>query len=164
MSEQPKDAERHPKQPEHFHSPAEWDAYLEGLNGRPLHMYAWSRPVRFIAVAQASSVAEARELILEEIESSHDGSCPEREAADKFVREFQPTIWHGPNAEFTLTDSAEARENEAYAEKLRTRLQALETELRALAKRWKAYSPSDPFKQRANCGCELLALLDRREK
>lgn len=88
------------------------------------HMYVWTKQPFFHAVAQALTVAEARELLLEEI-GGGDGSCPEREAAAKWVREYQPTIFHMSNAEFSLTDSAELREQEAYVEKLQQEIKTL---------------------------------------
>jgi hypothetical protein len=89
------------------------------------HMYVWTKQSFFHAVAQALNVAEARELLLEEI-GGGDGSCPEREAAAKWVRENQPTIFHRSNAEFSLTDSAELREQEAYVETLQKKIKELE--------------------------------------
>ena len=92
------------------------------------HMYIWTRQPFFHAVAQAESVDEARELLLEEI-GGGDGSCPEREKAAKWVREQQPTIFHRSNAEFSLTDSAELREQEAYVEKLQKEIKELKSAL-----------------------------------
>jgi hypothetical protein len=89
---------------------------------KTMHMYVWTRQPDFFAVAQAANVADAREVLLEEIGSSGDGSCPEREAAAEWVRTQGPTIWHQRNAEFTLTDSAELRENELLLEKLQKQL------------------------------------------
>src|SRR6202453_3980265 len=88
------------------------------------HMYVWTNPSFFHAVAQATSVAEARELLLEEI-GSGDGSCPERGHAAKLVRELQPSIFHRSNAEFCLTDSAELREQEAYTKTLQDKIAEL---------------------------------------
>ena len=87
------------------------------------HMYVWTKQPFFHAVAQAVNVAEARTLLLEEI-GGGDGSCPEREAAAKWVREQQPNIFHRSNAEFSLTDSAELREQETHSEMLNKRLEA----------------------------------------
>jgi hypothetical protein len=89
-------------------------------------MYVWTKQPFFHAVAQALSVAEARDLLLEEI-GGGDGSCPEREAAAKWVRKMQPTIFHRSNAEFSLTDSAELREQEAYVETLQAKIKSLES-------------------------------------
>jgi len=81
----------------------------------PLHMYCWSKPPSFIAVAQAHNVNEARKLVLLQI-GHGDGSCPEREKAAEWVQANTPTIWHGPNAEFELTDNAELIEQLAFLE------------------------------------------------
>lgn len=83
---------------------------------RAYHMYVWYDSLAYIAVAQARSVDEARALVLPEI-GGGDGSCPEREKASKCVRETTPVIWHGANAEFVLTDSAEQREQADFYEK-----------------------------------------------
>ena len=56
-------------------------------------MYVWSDHLRFLAVAQAHNVEEARAVLLEEIGTSNDGSCPEREAADNFVRAGVEEQW-----------------------------------------------------------------------
>ncbi len=93
---------------------------------KTMHLHVWSREPFFFAVAQAENVKAARELLLEEIGSSGDGSCPEREAAAEWVRTMQPHIWHRGNAEFALTDSAELRENELLVERLQKRIAALE--------------------------------------
>jgi hypothetical protein len=88
------------------------------------HMYVWTKRAFFHAVAQATSVTEARELLLEEI-GGGDGSCPEREHAAKLVRELQPSIFHRSNAEFCLTDSAELREMDAYTKTLQDKIAEL---------------------------------------
>jgi hypothetical protein len=90
-----------------------------------MHMFVWLGAPMFLAVAQARSVAEARELLLDEIGAGSDGSCPERERAAKFVKEKGPSIWHGPNAEFALTDSAEVRELEVNWKKAEDELKRL---------------------------------------
>jgi len=95
------------------------------LQQYPVHMYVWSRPPSFIAIAQAKSVAQARELVLQEIGSGSDGSCPERDKAWAYVTANTPGIWHGPNAEFALTDSAELTEVEAYAESKEREIKSL---------------------------------------
>ena len=96
----------------------------ESSTSRIWHMYVWTKQPFFHAVAQAENVAEARELLLEEI-GGGDGSCPEREAAAKWVKEQQPTIFHCSNAEFSLTDSTELREQEAYVEQLQKEIKSL---------------------------------------
>jgi hypothetical protein len=89
---------------------------------KTMHMYVWSKAVCFLAAVQAENVNAARKLLLEEIDGSGDGSCPERMAAEKEIREFQPKIFHRANAEFALTESAELREVETENEKLRKQL------------------------------------------
>lgn len=96
-----------------------------------MHFYCWSLPPRFIAVAQASSVAEARKLVLEQV-GHGDGSCPERDFAAKWINEQTPGIWHGPAAEFALTDSSELIEMLAWMERKDKRILELENELTAL--------------------------------
>jgi len=98
---------------------------------RNWHMYVWTKQPFFHAVAQAVSVDEARNLLLEEI-GGGDGSCPEREAAARWVREQQPSIYHRSNAEFSLTDSAELREQEAYVETLQKQIAAEDREIERL--------------------------------
>lgn len=89
-----------------------------------MHMYVWTHEPFFFAVAQAEDVATARQLLLDECGGT-DGSCPERGAAAEWIREQTPTIWHGRNAEFALTDSAELRENDLLVERLQKELAEL---------------------------------------
>lgn len=96
---------------------------------RSLHFYCWSLQPKFIAVAQAKSVAEARHLVLTQIGETLDGSCPERAKAYEYVVKNTPAIWHFAQAEFALTDSAELEEQEAYSEQLNKRIQELESAL-----------------------------------
>lgn len=84
-------------------------------NVLPMHMYCWSRPPSFIAVAQARNVNEARKLVLLQV-GHGDGSCPERDKAAEWIKGNNPTIWHGPNAEFELTDSAELADQATFLE------------------------------------------------
>lgn len=97
-----------------------------------MNMYVWSRPSTFLAVAQAGSVAEARARMLQEIGESGDGSCPERDKARAIILAETPSIWHGVNAEFALTDSAELREADNYREGIEAKLKAAESELERL--------------------------------
>lgn len=92
---------------------------------KQFHMYVWTKEPFFYSVAQAESVGEARQLMLDEI-GSGDGSCPEREKAATWVREQSPYIFHRENATFGLTDSAEIAEMSAYTEKLQAKLKAAE--------------------------------------
>lgn len=97
----------------------------------PMHMYVWSIKPTFMAVAQAASVEEARAELLkqDELGESGDGSCPERDEARRFILGRMPLIWHGPNAEFVLTDSAELREHEQWA---RNQIKAKDAEVASL--------------------------------
>jgi hypothetical protein len=94
-----------------------------------MKMYCWSDRFSFLAVAQASSVAEAREAMLLEMGESGDGSCPERDAARRQIVTTNPEIWQGTNAEFALTDSAELSEMGDYVQRLNARIGELEAEL-----------------------------------
>lgn len=106
-----------------------------------MRMYVWSRKPFFIAVAQARIVAEARILVLAQIESREDdASCPERAAAIRFINANTPEIWFGPNAEFALTDSAELREEEAQSERLRKEVKDL-TEFLDWCRKDRTYAP-----------------------
>lgn len=93
-----------------------------------MHMYVWTRQPFFFAVAQAPTAEKAREKMLLEI-GDPDGSCPERREAHEFVKNNTPSIWHGTNAEFALTDSAERIEMGLEIERLAKELQALRREL-----------------------------------
>ncbi len=88
-----------------------------------MKMYVWSDHYSFIGIAQAESVAQARQRMLEEVGESGDGSCPERDKARRTILQEAPNIWYGVNAEFALTDSAERRETVAENERLRTALE-----------------------------------------
>jgi hypothetical protein len=74
-----------------------------------MHQFIW-RGWGFLAVAQADSIAQARELLKEEYGGGGDLSTPIRCAAEKHIAEFHPEIFHGGNAEFVLTESAETEE------------------------------------------------------
>jgi NTP pyrophosphatase (non-canonical NTP hydrolase) len=126
---------------------------------KQFHMYTWHR-VHFIAAVQASSVAEARALLLEEIGSSGDGSCPEREAAVEWISRQNPHVFHRANAEFALTYSGELREQEVYAEIWKKRAEEAEAKLaQAVAEEREAcakiadgelYNPTDGWPYSSN--------------
>lgn len=94
-------------------------------------LYIWTDLVSFMGIAHASSVAEARQLLLDSGELSGDGSCPEREKARLVVMEQTPAIYVGRTAEFVLTDSAELREMEEYSRKQEKTIQELKAALEA---------------------------------
>jgi hypothetical protein len=75
------------------------------------HQYVW-RGWGFLAVVQAASVASAREVLNQQIEEhgSGDKSTPIRLQAIATIKELTPEIFHGPNAEFVLTENAETEE------------------------------------------------------
>lgn len=97
-----------------------------------MHMYVWSRSPFFHAVAQASSAADARRLILAQIGDADDSS---REAR-RWVEENTPAIWHGPNSEFALTDSAELQEQEKCNDDLRSQNSELQKRIAGLEGIW----------------------------
>jgi hypothetical protein len=74
-----------------------------------MSQYIW-RGWGFLAVAQAASIAEARALLDEECDGDGGTSTPIRMQAWKRIRESTPTIFHGPNSEFVLSESAETEE------------------------------------------------------
>ncbi len=85
-----------------------------------MRMYVWSVRPKWLAVAHATSVTEARALLLRQdaIGESGDGSCAVRDAARKYVLETEPIHWMGQNAEFILSDSSELQEQEDYSQHL----------------------------------------------
>lgn len=99
-----------------------------------MRMYVWSVKPKWLAVAHASSVAEARDLLLsqDQIGESGDGPCVVRETARKYVTEHEPTHWMGPNGEFALTSSAELEEQEEYSRVLYALAVDLATALKEL--------------------------------
>ena len=130
-----------------------------------MHMYVWSRKPTFIAVAQAPSIEEARRALLSEDElgESGDGSCPERDEARKVVLETHPNIWHGTNAEFALTDSAELRE---YRDWSRKQIDGLKRQLaEETSKRIGAeHAVADAISTLATRTAELAAMLSKRQE
>lgn len=108
------------------------------------HMHVWHDPLRFLAVANARSIEEARKLVLAtDLGDSGDGSCPEHDLARKAILEMHPTIWHRGNAEFALKDSAELREQEEYsrvksaeAERLRGLLRGALEKIEPFERKW----------------------------
>jgi hypothetical protein len=127
---------------------------------RQMHMYVWSHFADYIAVVQASSVEEARALLLEEI-GGGDSSCPEREKAAKYVQENTPAIWYGPNAAFALTDSAEQREQIDYYEKklVAARADALEYAAQIADAHW---PESGHVHQDGAVSCQMTVSVDIR--
>lgn len=86
-------------------------------------MYCWSVASQFFAVAQATSVAQARKIMLKEIDASlRKDQTPELNKAARHVVAKSPSIWNGANAEFALTDSAALQEADAYSEQLNKKL------------------------------------------
>lgn len=107
------------------------NARLRTQSDGRVKMYTWWKPAWFLAVAQARSVSEARQLLLKgELGDSGDGSCPERDRARQLILEETPSMWIGANAEFMLNVNAELREQEDYSEKLFRENAQLRAELR----------------------------------
>ena len=74
-----------------------------------MHQYIW-RGWGFLAVVQAESVTQARELINREMDGSGDKSTPIRLQAIARVKDMTPEIFHRENAEFILSESADTEE------------------------------------------------------
>jgi len=125
------------------HAPKHMEAAIKESRS-PMHMYVWTDLVSFLAVAQASSVADARRAMLVEMGESGDGSCFERDRARNTVLNQTPSIWHGTNAAFALSESAESRENAALCEKY---LQEVE-QLRKRVQELEAAKPTSPLYDR----------------
>ncbi len=85
-----------------------------------MKLHIWTDMLSYLAVAHADSVSDARRLLLEESDlgESGDGSCPERDKARCAILDEQPALYVSRVAEFTLSDSAQLREMEGYAETL----------------------------------------------
>lgn len=88
-------------------------------------MYVWRQHPTFTAMAHATSVAEARELVLQDSGSPGDESCPMRKLGIDFVMNNTPEIFYRENAEFVLTDSAELQEMEKYCQVLSEHIRSL---------------------------------------
>lgn len=73
--------------------------------------FVWRNEPKFLAVAHAETVDEARGLLRYEM-GDGDGSSPIRDEARRFIQENTPAIWVGHAADFVLTDSAELIEQE----------------------------------------------------
>ena len=92
-----------------------------------MHMYVWSRASLFYAVAQAESVEKARAALLEEIEG--EGATDAHKDAMEWIRNQGPSIWHGQNSEFALTDSVELRLSDENNSELREEIKNLKQQL-----------------------------------
>ena len=90
-------------------------------------MYVWSRASLFYAVAQAESVEKARAALLEEIEGK--GATDAHKDAMEWIRNQGPSIWHGQNSEFALTDSVELRLSDECNSELREEIKNLKQQL-----------------------------------
>ncbi len=94
-------------------------------------MFVWPGRGKWVAMAHAFSVAEARELMIEEVGGT-DGSCPVRTEALEQIRNGNPTIFYSANAEFALTDSGELEEADAHSKTLEDKLKSAESKLARL--------------------------------
>jgi len=99
-----------------------------------MKMYVWQIRPKFLAVAQATSIEEARGMFNFELGTGGDGSCPIRDQAREFIKRANPGIWYGNNAEFVLTDSAELEEAEAEIVGLRGEIVRLKEALEEVAR------------------------------
>jgi hypothetical protein len=91
-----------------------------------MKFFTWRNAPRWIAVAHANTVAEARRLLLDgEDVGGIDGSCVVRAKAREIISNEAPEMFIGANAEFALTGSAEVEEQEAYTRSLRAELEAM---------------------------------------
>lgn len=86
--------------------------------------HVWTDAVTYLAVAHASTVEDARNLLLEntDLGKAGDGSCPLRDYARKEILRKTPAIYTGPFADFVLSDSAELREQKIEIERLEKQL------------------------------------------
>ena len=107
-----------------------------------MKLYIWTDRFSYLAVAHTNNVEAARKLMLEtsDLGESGDGSCPERDRARKTILEETPAIYFGEVAEFSLSDSAQLREQEEHSETLQQQMAAkdrriaeLEAEIAELA-------------------------------
>lgn len=91
-----------------------------------MKLYIWTDRFSYLAVAHTNNVAAARKLMLKtsDLGESGDGSCPERDRARKTILEETPAVYFGEVAEFSLSDSAQLREQEEHSEKLRQQMTA----------------------------------------
>jgi hypothetical protein len=98
---------------------------MRGVFVSDYKMFVWRHQPDFVVMVHAKSVAEARELALEECKGCGDESTPIRHTAVEFVRNLTPEIFYRECAEFVLTDSAELQEEETYARVLAERIKEL---------------------------------------
>lgn len=106
---------------------------LEAKDG--LKLYVWKDDLKWVAIAHASSVAEARQILSDEIHG--DGSTPVRMEMKEAVLTRGPEIFRGPTSEAILTDSGELEEQEHYSHTLSQKLKAAEQREREAVERAK---------------------------
>lgn len=101
---------------------------------RPWKMYVWSDKPRWIAVAHAMTIEDARQSLQEDTDlgESGDGTCPVHDEARRFILSRNPVIWQRENAEFAITDSSAVEEADEECSRLRKRITALEAEVARL--------------------------------
>jgi hypothetical protein len=66
-------------------------------------LFVWADHHSFQVTAHAETVEKARILALKEIGGS-DESTPVRNRVIQFVRDYQPTIWIGENADYAIEE------------------------------------------------------------
>lgn len=79
----------------------------------PYKMFIWRDGINWIVIAHAKSIAEARQLAIDE-SGAADDSSPIRKQALEAVQSAQPCIYYGANCEFLLTDSGQLQEADQY--------------------------------------------------
>jgi hypothetical protein len=100
----------------------------------PYKMYVWrDGKGRWMAVAHARTVQEARQLVIEDATSvlgEADWSTPVTADMLRVVREVGPQIHYRGNAEAVLTSNGQLEETELYVETLKARIGLLEAAIR----------------------------------
>ncbi len=100
---------------------------MEENDVRP-KMYVWRGKGDYLAVAIASSIAESRNMVLQEISKVGCESMPVCGRAIKDVQENTPIIFLRSNAEFVLSNSGELEELFEQSEDQRKEILSLKEE------------------------------------
>ncbi len=94
---------------------------------RPYKLYVWKRG-GFLVAVHAKTVAQARELALEEWNGDGDESTPVISQSVQDIKEVTPHIFYRENAECVLTDSGALQEMDLYAKTADARAETAEAE------------------------------------
>ena len=127
-----------------------------------MKLYIWTDRLSYLAIAHTTDVAAARKLMLEtsDIGESGDGSCPERDRARKTILEETPAVYYGEIAEFSLSDSAELREQEKYSEALYQQTTAKDRRIAELEAALNKYGdhvvPCPAWNGEGECSCGFV--------